>query len=176
MRRRRQLMMLFAATLGLILLVAISLDSTAAQSSSGATKNALAARSITDDLQLSYRLDHYTELADSGPARGENIYAHKCWVCHNKYQKEAPHLEGLFHFDALVTGAEVNDDTVTTQIRNGGPGMPSFHTTLSDADIADVVSYLHSDKCCVEGEILPANPWYRAASHKWSVQRDLSGG
>jgi len=169
-------MMLCAAILGSVLLIAMSLDTTAAQTSSRLITNPSTARTSTDDLQLSYRLDHYTEIADSGPARGENIYAHKCWVCHNKYQKDAPHLEGLFHLEALVTGAEVNDDTVTSQIRIGGPGMPSFQTTLSDADIADVVSYLHSDKCCVEGETLPANPWYRAVSRKWSVQSGLSGG
>src|ERR1700720_4280618 len=148
MRRRRQLMMLFAATLGSILLVAISLDSTVAQSSSGTIKNASAARTITDNLQLSYRLDHYTELADSGPARGQNIYAHKCWVCHNKYQKEAPHLEGLFELSTLLTGSPVNDETVTAQIKDGGPGMPSFSTNLADRDAPDVVSHLPARKSC----------------------------
>jgi streptogramin lyase/mono/diheme cytochrome c family protein len=150
--------------------------SSAADSPSRTASDAAAPPSTVDDLQLSYRIDHYTELANHGARRGENIYAHKCWVCHNKYQEEAPHLEGLFHLDALITGAAVNDDTVTNQIRNGGPGMPSFRTALSDADIADVVSYLHSDGCCIEGEVLPANPWYWAASHEWPVQSGLSGG
>jgi streptogramin lyase/mono/diheme cytochrome c family protein len=177
MKKTRLLTMLFAAATGLCVPFAISIGhSSAARSSSRPTTSDSPSGPLTDDLQLSYRLDHYTELAERGPLRGENIYAHKCWVCHNKYQVEAPHLEGLFHFDALITGAPVNDDTVTTQIRNGGPGMPSFHTTLSDADIADVVSYLHSDTCCVEGETLPANPWYRAVSHQWSVQSGLSAG
>ena len=54
--------------------------------------------------------------------------------------------------------------------------MPSFGTTLSDSDVADVVSYLHSEKCCVEGEHLPANPWYRSETNKWTVQNGLSGG
>src|SRR5689334_3083807 len=97
MRWRTQLVMLFAATLGSVLLIAISLETTAAQTSSRSITNSSTTGAISDDLQLSYRLDHYTEIADSGPARGENIYAHKCWVCHNKYQKEAPHLEGLFN-------------------------------------------------------------------------------
>lgn len=140
--------MLCAGALGMILPMAISVgESSASQPSSDHSANTSLSDTLKDDLQLSYRIDHYTELADSGPARGENIYAHKCWVCHNKYQKEAPHLEGLFHLEALVTGVPVNDETVTTQIRNGGPGMPSFHTTLTDADIADVVSYLPSEKC-----------------------------
>src|SRR6202030_2133139 len=54
--------------------------------------------------------------------------------------------------------------------------MPSFGTTLANSDVADVVSYLHSDKCCVEGESLPANPWYRSETNKWTVQNGLSGG
>jgi streptogramin lyase len=70
----------------------------------------------------------------------------------------------------------VNEQTVAAHIKKGGPGMPSFGTTLSDADVADVVSYLHSEKCCVEGESLPANPRYRAEAHKWTVQDSLSGG
>jgi len=65
---------------------------------------------------------------------------------------------------------------VAAHIKKGGPGMPSFRTTLSDSDVADVVSYLHSEKCCVEGEHLPANPWYRSETNKWTVQNGLSGG
>ena len=45
-----------------------------------------------DDLQRSYRTDKYLEVADSGADRGENIYWHKCWACHNKYQQAAPQL------------------------------------------------------------------------------------
>ena len=129
-----------------------------------------------DELQRSYRIDHYLELADSGAARGENIYWHKCWACHNKYQQAAPQLEGLFQKSTLMTGVAVNEENVAAHIKKGGPGMPSFRTTLTDADVSDVVSYLHSEKCCVEGESLPANPWYRAETNKWKVQSGLSGG
>ena len=140
------------------------------------SKSASEADTPNDDLQLSYKIDHYTELSASGPARGENVYWHKCWVCHNQYQKEAPRLEGLFKRSSLITGSPVDEGTVTSQIKNGGPGMPSFGSTLSESDVADVVSYLHSEKCCVEGEQLPENPWYRAATEKWSVPTSLSGG
>ena len=60
--------------------------------------------------------------------------------------------------------------------RRAGRGCRRFGTTLSDSDVADVVSYLHSEKCCVEGEHLPANPWYRSETNKWTVQNGLSGG
>jgi len=129
-----------------------------------------------DDLQRSYRTDHYLEVAESGVDRGENIYWHKCWACHNKYQQAAPQLEGLFKQPALITGVPVNEENVAAHIKKGGPGMPSFRTTLSDSDVTDVVSYLHSEKCCVEGEHLPANPWYRSETNKWTVQNGLTGG
>jgi len=129
-----------------------------------------------DDLQRSYRTDKYLEVAESGAERGENIYWHKCWACHNKYQQAAPQLEGLFKQAALITGVPVNEENVAAHIKKGGPGMPSFRTTLIDSDVADVVSYLRSEKCCVEGEHLPANPWYRSEANKWTVQNGLSGG
>jgi streptogramin lyase/cytochrome c5 len=159
------------------LLIAISAEPSAVgqSSSAGATDNANGA-SARDDLQRSYRTDHYNEVAASGPARGENIYWHKCWVCHNKYQQAAPKLEGLFTRATLGTGTTTSNDAVTSQIKNGGPSMPSFRTTLSDSDVSDLVSYLHSAQCCVEGESLPANPWYRAQTGSWPVQNGLVGG
>jgi streptogramin lyase/cytochrome c5 len=130
----------------------------------------------TDDLQRSIRLDTYTLDAESGPARGENIYFYKCWMCHNKYAESAPYLKELYKRPNLMTGEPVNDETVAEQIKKGSPGMPSFGTTLSDADIADLRTYIKEGKCCVEGENPPANPWYRAETHKWPVQSELSGG
>ena len=104
-----------------------------------------------DDLQRSYRTDHYLEVAESGADRGENIYWHKCWACHNKYQQAAPTLEGLFNQAALITGVPVNEENVAAHIKKGGPGMPSFGTTLSNSDVADVVGYLHSDEVLRRG-------------------------
>src|SRR5260370_36573490 len=54
--------------------------------------------------------------------------------------------------------------------------MPAFHYILCDSDVADLIAYIHSGKCCVEGENPPMNPWYRAETHKWSVQSGLTGG
>jgi streptogramin lyase/mono/diheme cytochrome c family protein len=130
----------------------------------------------TDDLQRSLRLDNYTVVADSGPGRGEVIYFYKCWMCHNKYAKGGPYLQDLYQRKNLTSGAAVSEDSVTAKIKEGGPGMPAFRTSLSDSDIADLRAYFHSGKCCVEGENPPANPWYRAETHKWPVQSGLSGG
>jgi streptogramin lyase/mono/diheme cytochrome c family protein len=167
-------------TIALCLSVSFGISSVArsasAGDSSGKTADALTPSSYRDDLQRSYRTDHYLEVADNGADRGENIYWHKCWACHNKYQQAAPTLEGLFNQPALITGVPVTEANVAAHIKKGGPGMPSFGTTLTDADVADVVTYLHSEKCCVEGERLPANPWYRAETNKWTVQSGFSGG
>ncbi len=133
-------------------------------------------KEATDDLQRSLRLDNYTVVADSGPARGETIYFYKCWMCHNKYTKGAPYLKDLYQRKSLVSGAAVSDDSITAKIKDGGPAMPAFRTSLSDSDIADLRAYFRSGKCCMEGDNPPANPWYRAETHKWPVQSSLAGG
>jgi len=174
---RRQLFLLGADVFVVILLLAISMARTAkAGPSSGGAADIPTTSASHDDLQRSYRTDKYLEVAESGADRGQNIYWHKCWACHNKYQQAAPQLEGLFNQAALITGVPVNEENVAAHIKKGGPGMPSFGTTLSNSDVADVVSYLHGDKCCVEGESLPANPWYRSETNKWTVQSGLTGG
>src|SRR6202521_2124855 len=175
-QRQRLLAVLAALAIGITLAVAGSIVRSAAartpRASGGASSNVIP----TDDLQRSLRLDTYKLVADSGSARGENIYFYKCWMCHNKYAESAPYLKDLYRRPNLMTGKPVNDETVTEQIKNGGPGMPAFGTTLSDLDIADLRTYFREGKCCVEGENPPANPWYRAETHKWPGQSDLSGG
>ncbi len=130
----------------------------------------------TDDQQRSYRLDHYKLLAESGASRGENIYFFKCWMCHNKYAKTGPYLKSLYKHESMMSGDPVTDQNVMAKIKEGGPGMPSFGTTLADSDIADVVTYIREGKCCVEGENPPANPLYLTETHKWPVQSGLNGG
>src|SRR6266849_9075662 len=89
-------------------------------------KAAAAADVSTDDLQRSLRLDTYKILAESGAARGENIYFYKCWMCHNQYAKSAPLLKDLFQRENLTSGDPVSDDSVTAKIKDGGPMMPAF--------------------------------------------------
>src|SRR5262249_23254605 len=131
---------------------------------------------ITDDLQRSLQLDNYTVVAENGPGRREVIYFHKCWMCQNRYAKGGPYLQDLYKHAKLLSGEPVTDESVSAKIKAGGPGMPAYRNTLSDADIADLRAYLHSGKCCVEGENPPANPYYRAETNKWPVKRGLNGG
>ena len=171
MKSQRAIEILIAGAFGLTLLVTIFVSRpAAAQTSAKGYQGTSGVPSHENSLQRSYKIDHYIEVADSGPARGENIYGHKCWLCHNRYQKTAPQLS------SLLKESPLDEETMTSKIKEGGPGMPSFRTTLSDSDVADVVGYLRSGKCCLEGEDLPPNPWYRASSQKWTVPTALSGG
>ena len=117
-----------------------------------------------DPYQRSADIYRYRTAGQSGVARGESIYYYKCWICHNQYTTTGgPHLKGLFGRQTLpISGQPVNDQTVRNKIRNGGPRMPKFEATLTDADIADLISYLKDGKCCFEGEEPPPNPRFRA--------------
>ena len=111
----------------------------------------------SDPYQRSFDNFTFTATATRGAQRGEELYYYKCWFCHNQFAKRAPDLKDIF------MRPNVTDQTIGDKIRNGGPGMPSYRTTFSDADLADVISYL-KEKCCWEGEEPPPNPRYRAGA------------
>jgi virginiamycin B lyase len=179
---RSRAILVFLAILVVLITMAAMVRSNAANAATASAKTATGkaatndAPNSTDNLQRSTRLDTYRLLADSGAARGENIYFYKCWMCHNKYTKGGPSLKDLFEREALTSGDPMNDENVTAKIKEGSGGMPAFRTSLSDADVADLRAYFHSGKCCAEGENPPANPWYLAQTHKWSVPTSLTGG
>src|SRR5437879_129510 len=171
----RAIVVIFA--IGIALFVAAAMPSfRTAKAAPKAAEEGADPLARTDDLQRSLRLDNYTVVADSGAGRGEVIYFYKCWMCHNRYAKGGPYLQDLYQHAKLVSGEPVTDDSVSAKIKAGGPGMPAYRTTLTDTDIADLRAYLHSGKCCVEGENPPPNPWYRAQTNKWPVQSSLNGG
>jgi streptogramin lyase/mono/diheme cytochrome c family protein len=135
-----------------------------------------------NDLQRSAEVFTYRQAGPSGAVRGEVLYYYKCWPCHNDYTRAAgtpaPGLKDIFKRTILVTGDPVNDENVAKQIRNGSPQMPSFGTTLKDADVADLLAYLH-DGCCYEEINPPRNPWYRATAQNspaMPARGDLRGG
>jgi mono/diheme cytochrome c family protein len=117
-----------------------------------------------DPYQRSTDIYQYRTAGQSGSARGEAIYYYKCWICHNQYTATGgPQLKGLFTRGTFTSnGQPANDQTVRAKIRSGGPGMPRFETTMTDADIADVISYLKDSKCCFDGLEPPPNPRFRA--------------
>ena len=116
-------------------------------------------------LQRSVAIYNYKTTAEKGPLRGEEIYYYKCWICHNTYTIKAGTstvpLKDLFKRPRLTTGQPMNEQTVTEKIKNGSPTMPAFRHSLSDEDIADLLSYLRDEECCFEGHEPPRNPSYR---------------
>ena len=134
---------------------------TMAQSSSGSADQV----TVTNDLQRSQALFNLKTAAPSGPQRAEEIYYIKCWICHNRRTIEsgtpAISLQDLYKRPRLINGKPVNDETVAEMIRNGSARMPAYRYSLTDADMADLLSYLREGKCCFQAEEPPRNPWYR---------------
>ena len=117
-------------------------------------------------------IDHYLfrATATDGAQRGEELYFYKCWFCHSALAERAPVLDDLFD------RPDVSEQSVAEKIRRGGPGMPAYGHTLNDADVADLLSYLGSEKCCWEGEEPPPQPRYRAGSQPPSPASAARGG
>jgi len=114
-----------------------------------------------DDYQRSTDIYLYRTTARSGAQRGEELYYYKCWICHNQFAKTGPQLHDLFKRPKFSTSAyDVTEANVSDKIKMGGPGMPSFGTTLKDADIADLIAYI-KDGCCFDSENPPPNPRYK---------------
>ena len=116
-------------------------------------------------LQRSVVIYNFKTTGESGPKRGEEIYYIKCWMCHNKHtigaKTGAVPLKDLFKRARLTNGQPVTDQTVAEKIRTGSPVMPAYRYVLSDADLADLISYIKDSNCCFEGDEPPRNPAYR---------------
>ena len=117
-----------------------------------------------DPYQRSGQVLYLTRMGESGADRGQEIYYMKCWICHNDYTrkvdpKAAPTLKGLFKRTKLMSGKDVNEENVLTQIKEGSAGMPSYKAGLSDKDLADLMSYLQ-ERCCWDEMNPAANPHY----------------
>ena len=166
MRRVLSKAMLVCATAGAVMLAADWVGpSGVAQNPSSLSSARATADSSALKRQRSVAIYNYKTTAESGWARGEEIYYIKCWMCHNEYTVKAKtgavHLKDLYKRPRLISGEAVNDRTVAEKIRNGGPGMPAYRHTLSDADMADLLRYLREGHCCFEGSEPPRNPAYR---------------
>jgi streptogramin lyase/mono/diheme cytochrome c family protein len=115
--------------------------------------------------------------AARGPQRGEEIYYYKCWFCHNQYAKTGPPLKDIFKRGMLQSGIPVSDETVTEKIRQGGAIMPAYRHTLTNDDLADLLSYFKGAKCCFEGDEPPPNPLYRGVTAApQRTEQSLRGG
>jgi mono/diheme cytochrome c family protein len=125
---------------------------------------------MRDPHQRSVDTYEFKVTAREGAQRGEELFNFKCSFCHNKYAKRelvrdlplAPPLESYASRPGISPEAAATQ--LTAKIQRGGFGMPAYRHTLKDADVADLVAYILSGKCCTDGENPPPNPHYRGAS------------
>ena len=79
---------------------------------------------------------------------GEELFDLHCVDCHEMPNpdllKQPPKLEGLFHSKKLPSGAPATDEQVRKTIIEGLRTMPAFKGRLSESDVEDLISYLHS--------------------------------
>ena len=81
-------------------------------------------------------------------ASGRKIYDAECDRCHEPYStrgKKGPGLKGVFQHKYLsLSGLPANDDRVSNIIRLGRNEMPGYGQKLSEQDVQDLLTYLHT--------------------------------
>lgn len=78
--------------------------------------------------------------------RGAAIFQQNCVSCHNKQPNDStpfgpPNLHGIFSSKPMVT-PPVTPAQATDVIKNGKAPMPAFGSTLTEAQINDLIAYL----------------------------------
>ena len=81
-------------------------------------------------------------------AAGRRLYDQYCDRCHEPYSsrdKKARSLQGVFKKQFLSeSGMPANDERVGEIIVTGRNMMPAFGQTLSQAQVQDLLAYLHT--------------------------------
>lgn len=84
---------------------------------------------------------------DAQQMRGHAVYGAHCAQCHYDRREGALHgptLYGLFRRPTLPSGAAPTDERVTATIVHGRGMMPAQGQNLSDAELGDLLAYLHT--------------------------------
>jgi mono/diheme cytochrome c family protein len=81
-------------------------------------------------------------------ADGRKLYDNYCDRCHEPYTsrgKKGPSLKGVFKQQYLsLSGLPANDERMTDIIKNGRAKMEGFRQVMTDEQIKDLLSYLHT--------------------------------
>jgi mono/diheme cytochrome c family protein len=79
---------------------------------------------------------------------GRKVYDNYCDRCHEPYSssgKQGPPLKGVYHKPYLdLSGLPANDERIGEIVRYGRSKMPGFGQKLSDQQIQDLLSYMHT--------------------------------
>ena len=79
--------------------------------------------------------------------RGHAVFQTRCAMCHYDRQSgplHGPSLLGLYKKPALPSGAAPTDERVSATITHGRNMMPAMGGQLDDADLNDLIAYLHT--------------------------------
>jgi cytochrome c551 len=74
------------------------------------------------------------EPASGAAADGQQVFADNCASCHGE--------DGSGGVGPTLQNPELTSDEVSTQVTEGGDGMPAFGGELDEAEIADVTAYV----------------------------------
>ena len=81
-------------------------------------------------------------------AAGRHIYDQYCDRCHAPYSsrgRQGPSMQGVFKNRYLsLSGLPANDERVAELIRTGRGKMPGYSQVLSQQQVEDLLSYLHT--------------------------------
>jgi mono/diheme cytochrome c family protein len=80
-------------------------------------------------------------------AAGRRVYDAKCAECHYAYSSRnlrGPSLHGLYEKKFMTSGIPVNDDRVEEIILLGRAKMPGFQQKMTQAQLIDLMAYLHT--------------------------------
>jgi len=78
-------------------------------------------------------------------AKGKQIYAQRCEICHysaSAEKKIGPGLAGLMKRERFRNGMKADDENLRRVIERGGKDMPGFRSSLKPAEIRDLVAYV----------------------------------
>jgi len=81
-------------------------------------------------------------------AEGRKLYDNYCDRCHEPYSsrgKKGPSLKGVFQHQYLsLSGLPANDERMTDIIKYGRAKMEGFSQVMTDQQIKDLLTYLHT--------------------------------
>lgn len=80
-------------------------------------------------------------------SRGRQVFRQDCAQCHYAYigrDLHGPSLKGVFQKQFLSSGLPANNDRVRELITTGRGMMPGFGRVLTDQQMDDLLSYLHT--------------------------------
>lgn len=78
-------------------------------------------------------------------AKGQQVYAQKCEICHysaSAEKKIGPGLAGLMKRETFRNRMKADDDNLRRVIERGGKDMPGYRNSLKPAQIRDLIAYV----------------------------------